>query len=77
MSLFKELADNVALLLTLSLLYSFLARRRNSSPLETEIFTGLLFGIICVAVMMSPVHLFPGVVFDARSILLAMAGLFV
>jgi len=38
--------------------------------------TGLLFGGICVVGMMLPVEIIPGVIFDPRSVILSMAGLF-
>ena len=38
--------------------------------------SGLLFGGICVVGMLSPVALQPGVIVDARSVVLGMAGLF-
>ena len=34
------------------------------------------FGVICVIGMMAPIEVTPGVIFDARSVVLSMSGLF-
>ncbi|MDQ1238525.1 MAG: two-component system, cell cycle sensor histidine kinase and response regulator CckA, partial [Thermodesulfobacteriota bacterium] len=41
-----------------------------------QAFSGLLFGSVALIGMMTPVHLVPGVIFDGRSIVLSVAGLF-
>jgi diguanylate cyclase (GGDEF)-like protein/PAS domain S-box-containing protein len=38
--------------------------------------SGVIFGGICVVCMLTPLALEPGVIFDARSVILSMAGLF-
>lgn len=71
-----EFIKNVALLLSLCLLQGFNLRlSRNYQPLQ-PLLAGCLFGCICVVGMMTPVQLEPGVIFDARSAILSMAGLF-
>ncbi len=71
-----EFIKNVALLLSLCLLQGFILRLvRNDKHLQ-QLLAGCLFGCICVVGMMTPVQLEPGVIFDARSAILSMAGLF-
>ena len=74
--IFKELVNNAALLLTLSLLYSFVVRRWRSEEILGQIVNGFLFGGVVVGVMANPMHLMPGVVFDTRSVLVSIAALF-
>ena len=71
-----ELIKIVSILLALSLLQGFVVRFfSHNKPLEKTM-TGLLFGGICVVGMMLPVEITPGVIFDPRSVILAMASLF-
>ncbi|MBT9506909.1 EAL domain-containing protein [Rhodoferax sp.] len=71
-----ELIKGVALLLALSLLESINSRFWEGRKVAAAISSGVLFGGICVIGMMTPVVLAPGVIFDARSVVLSMAGLF-
>jgi diguanylate cyclase (GGDEF)-like protein/PAS domain S-box-containing protein len=71
-----ELIKGVALLLALSLLQGINARFWRDGSLAGKISSGLLFGGICVVGMMTPMVLAPGLIFDARSVVLSMAGLF-
>ena len=71
-----ELIKIVSILLALSLLQGFVVRFwRHHQPIDKAI-SGLLFGVICVVGMMLPVEITPGVIFDPRSVILAMASLF-
>ena len=76
MTIFTDLISNVALLLALSILYSFLTRIWKRGEITGQIFAGLLFGGVAVAGMILPFHYGPGVIFDGRSIAVSMAGLF-
>ena len=76
MTIFTDLISNVALLLALSILYSFLTRIWKHGEITGQIFAGLLFGGVAVAGMIAPFHYGPGVIFDGRSIVVSMAGLF-
>lgn len=71
-----ELIKGGALLLALSLLQSINIRVLRSQPLWQKAVAGCLFGSIAVAGMISPVAVVPGVILDARSAVLGMAGLF-
>lgn len=71
-----QLIQAVALLMALSVLHVFIARLANKNRLTEKVFSGLLFGGICVIGMMLPIEVTPGVIFDPRSVILSMAGLF-
>lgn len=72
------LINNVALLLALGLLYDVIPLRRRLRMISVmQVVTGLLLGGIGLAVMLNPWEFFTeGVIFDTRSILLSIAGLF-
>ena len=74
--MFIELVKGVALLLALCFLHGVNIRLWRRQPLTGQVFSGLIFGSICVAGMLTPVVLMPGLIFDARSVVLSMAGLF-
>jgi len=74
--MFLELLQGVALLLALCFLHSIRIRSWQNRPLLGQVVSGLLFGGMCVVGMLKPLVLAPGVIFDARSVVLAMAGLF-
>jgi PAS domain S-box-containing protein len=76
MTIFSDLLSNVALLLALSILYSFLTRIWKHDETPGRIFSGFLFGLVAVAGMINPFNYEPGVIFDARSMVVSMAGLF-
>ena len=76
MSIFVDLISNVALLLALSILYSFLTRIWKHGEITGRILAGLLFGGVAVAGMILPFRYGPGVIFDGRSMVVSMAGLF-
>ena len=76
MTIFSDLISNVALLLALSILYSFLTRIWKLGEIPGQILAGILFGGVAVAGMMQPFNYAPGVIFDGRSMVVSMAGLF-
>lgn len=72
-----DLIKGVSLLLALCLLQSLNRRLwRPEQRRAEQIVSGLLFGSVCIFGMMLPITLVPGVIFDARSVVLSMAGLF-
>lgn len=71
-----ELIQEVALLLPLSWLLSINVRVWRGASLVGLMAAGSAFGLICVIGMLAPIEMSPGVIFDARSVVLSMAGLF-
>jgi len=57
-------------------LYSLLSRLQQRHELWRKVCLGLLFGGVTIAGMMMPLHYAPGIIFDGRSIVLTLAGLF-
>ncbi len=74
--MFLELFKGAALLLALCFLQGASMRLWRRQPRVGQAMSGLLFGGICVVGMLGPVALLPGVIIDARSVVLGMAGLF-
>ncbi|MDO8248092.1 MAG: hypothetical protein Q7T78_00025 [Rhodoferax sp.] len=70
-----ELIKGVALLLALSLLQSINSRFWREQSLAGQLSSGVLFGVICLVGMMTPMVLTPGVIFDARSVVLSMVAI--
>jgi LytS/YehU family sensor histidine kinase len=74
--MYIALIQNAALLVALSTLYSLGARLRTRGGVWFRLYMGLLFGAVAVAGMMAPFRYSPGIIYDGRSIVLSMAGLF-
>ncbi len=70
------LLNNAALLVALSALYGLLVRFRKSDNVYHKVISGVFFGLIAVIGMNLPVRLDSGVIYDGRSIVLTLAGLF-
>jgi PAS domain S-box-containing protein len=74
---FIALVHNAALLMALVLVYD-LTVRRYPQRLDrwSQLAVGGILGLMGLGVMVAPFELVPGIVFDTRSVLLALAGLF-
>lgn len=76
-SLVLSLLQNTALLLSFSMLYDFLWTKEEGSKIWLqEIVSGFVIGGIGIVLMMSPWTFSTGMVFDTRSVLLSVSGLF-
>ena len=73
---YLSLIQNIALLVALTFVHSLLVRRINRDGLLFPLVTGALFGGVVLLGMLTPVVFQPGLIFDGRSIILAVAGLF-
>jgi len=71
-----SLVQNIALLIMLSAVLQLIIRRWHTNSLGRQTLTGVLYGAIVIVGMLTPVELAPGIIFDGRSIILAIAGLF-
>ncbi len=70
------LLANASLLLTVGLLYDILAGRIKTTLLSQKFVSGLIIGIIGIALMSLPWSYQEGVRFDTRTILLTVSGLY-
>ncbi|MGE5235737.1 MAG: ATP-binding protein [Acidobacteriota bacterium] len=71
-----SLIQNFALLVALAALFQRIGARFQHLTLRYQVLSGLLFGAVGLVGMATPVHLLPGIIFDGRSIILAVAGIF-
>lgn len=71
-----QLIENVSLLLALCFLQGLILRRLQHQPRLCKATSGLLFGVVSILGMYIPVLFLPGVIVDARSVILSMAALF-
>ncbi len=70
------LANNIAIMLALSLLYGALLSKPSQSSVLRGILNGIFFSIAVLVVMLNGYKFRSGVVFDCRSVILAIGGLF-
>ncbi len=76
-SIFIGLIQNIAVLLTFSMGYDYLwAKNEDIKTVPGKILAGFILGFIGIFLMFTPWTLSPGIVFDTRSIMLAISGLF-
>ncbi len=73
---YTEIVNNAALLLVLSISQSFIQHQwiRNSG--WGQVVRGIFYGVIAVGCMLSPMRFSEGVIFDGRSVVLSIGGLF-
>ncbi len=74
--LFLVFIQNMTLLVAAIVVYTMIIRRWDKGSLQYSLGSGLLFGIVAILGMRMPFVLQPGVIFDGRSIILSIAGLF-
>lgn len=74
--MYISLIQNVALLLALSAIYGLITRMRKGGEAWAGTITGFLFGGVAITGMLMPFQYAPGIIYDGRSIIMAMAGLF-
>jgi PAS domain S-box-containing protein len=70
------LIQNVALIVMLAAIQRYVSRRLVSRPRIASLASGLLYGAVAVVGMMTPFRMAEGIIYDGRSIVLALAGLF-
>lgn len=69
------LIQNAALLVTLSFLYGIIRWYRPQNELLYRTLNGVWFGLVAVAAMMMPYNYSPGIIYDGRSVIMTVAGL--
>ncbi|WP_461639950.1 PAS domain S-box protein [Labilibaculum euxinus] len=76
-SMFLSLIQNTAILLSFSMLYDYLwVRRTGLKSIWEQLLAGGIVGAIGVVLMLSSWEMATGVVFDTRSVILSISGLF-
>lgn len=76
-STLQGFVNNSALLLALGVLYDLLTPNKNRRVTSKKgLLSGIILGCIGVAIMLNPWFFSPGVIFDSRSILLSLSGLY-
>jgi len=70
------LANNAALLIALGLVFDTIVLKPRFEKTYVKVLTGIIFGSLGLIVMTTPWEFMPGVIFDTRSIILAIGGLF-
>jgi PAS domain S-box-containing protein len=74
---FISLLNNAVLLLAMATVYDLLFRNALKPQSRTrQIFGGLTLGLLTCGLILASVTLTPGIVFDTRSVLLSVSGLF-
>jgi diguanylate cyclase (GGDEF)-like protein/PAS domain S-box-containing protein len=71
-----DIIYNIALLLSLSVIYTTVPTREGNDSLISQLAIGLAIGAAGLLVMLNPFLLAPGIVFDSRSILISVTGMF-
>ncbi|MEI6089939.1 MAG: PAS domain S-box protein [bacterium] len=76
-SIVVGLLQNIAILLSFALLYDYIwVKEKTKQTIWNKVITGLIIGGVGLLLMLTPWTLAPGLVFDSRSIMLAISGLF-
>ena len=75
-SSFVGLLNNTALMLALGVIYDALGLHNIADKRKRQLISGLLVGVLGVAIMYTPWELMPGVFFDTRWVLISLSALF-
>jgi len=73
---FTGLLNNAAILLALGVIYDALGLHAIVDKRKRELLSGLLVGLLGLAVMNTPWEMTPGVFFDTRWVLISLCALF-
>ncbi|HWP67850.1 MAG TPA: ATP-binding protein [Rectinemataceae bacterium] len=71
-----SILQNISLIVSLAVAYHYVARQLHGKPLTVSTINGLLFGGAAILAMLSPFKVAEGIIYDGRTIVLAVAGLF-
>lgn len=75
MNILFELLYNLSILVSISIISGYLGHQGNGDR-NRSILQGLIFGSACVIGMLHPLVVTQGLIFDGRSVMLSLAGLF-
>lgn len=73
--MFKIFIQNAALLVTLSFLYGIIKFYRPQKDIHFQLISGTWFGMVAIAAMTMPYQYQTGTIYDGRSVVLTLAGL--
>ena len=76
MGIFRELLSNAAILVALSAVYELSWLLPVKGDRLKSVISGVFTGALGLILMLNPLTLAPGIIFDTRSILLSVAALF-
>lgn len=71
-----DLLYNIALLLSLSVIYATYPFKGIRREKALDLFIGLIMGLAGILIMSRPFHIAEGIRFDSRSILIGVSGMF-
>ncbi|MFO7830089.1 MAG: ATP-binding protein [Bacteroidales bacterium] len=72
-----SLLQNIAILVAFSMLYDYAwVKSQNVAKPVKKVFIGFILGTIGIVLMLTPWTFYPGLVFDTRSVMLLVSGLF-
>lgn len=71
-----DVVYNIALLLALGVVYAILPYREVGKSTRDQVLSGLVIGLAGLLIMAKPFTYYSGIVYDSRSILLSVAGMF-
>jgi PAS domain S-box-containing protein len=74
--MYLDIILNLSLLIALTIISTFFERRKSSKTKSGALLQGILFGSVAIIGMLKPAVYEPGVIFDGRSVLLSLCGLF-
>ncbi|HWR11478.1 MAG TPA: ATP-binding protein [Rectinemataceae bacterium] len=71
-----SILQNISLIILIAVIYHFIARKLRGQQLIVSLLNGALFGFAAVMAMLLPFRFFGGIIYDGRTIILAISGLF-
>ena len=74
--IFQDIILNGSILILAGYLYGANLRILKKAPIRQSIFTGIIFGLVSILSMIFAFELRSGLIFDGRSIILGLAGVF-
>lgn len=70
------IVGNICIIISIGVLYNFMARRLSGLPAARVVLDGVLFGAASIMAMLTPFSFSEGIIYDGRSIVHCLAGVF-
>lgn len=71
-----SLIQNIAILISISVIYHFISRSFHGKPITISLLSGALLGATAIIAMLTPFEFDKGIFYDTRSIIIGIAGFF-